>query len=576
MKYKLISNNDEIDIIKKILKNRNIENLEEIKKPSEKNIIDKYKLKNLEQAVEFIVEAVAKKFKIGLIWDCDCDGYASGALIHNYLHKRFKDINLIDYFHTGKEHGISNDIKLDEDLDVLIVVDGGSNDYKQHESLKKKGTTVLVLDHHICDKESEFAIVVNNQISPEYNNKQLSGVGICFKFCEAIDDYFGLNDNLAQYYIDLVAMGNIGDMMDLQSMETRHYAYKGLHNINNKLIRAIINKQSFSIGGKINYHTMAFYVVPLINALIREGKQEEKILMAEAFMDSDRTVPYKKRGSNDVIQVHIADECARLMGNAKSRQDNKVKKAYTQIEQIIEENKLYENKVIIIDVTELIDKNFTGLVANKLLGKYKRPIIILKKDNREANRFGGSGRGYGVENFKQVCLESGLFTLAEGHNNAFGVGCDMDRIVDITNYFNEVFKNSIFETEYEVDLELEVDKLKVSDILAVAELEDIWGSTLKEPLFLIKNIKIKDNEVVLGGTKIKIAHFKHKNINFKKMYCNDETFDRLRNKTRNQFGSKNIKIDIIGKFKVDKVGDKTFAGIEIIDFESNDYLDLIF
>lgn len=566
-----------LDMVTRVLENREIENLDELRNPSEDNIIDKYKLKNITVAVEKLLEVISIGGKIGLIWDCDCDGNTSGAMIHNFLYARFGDkLNLVDYYHTGKEHGISKDIKLDKDLNLLIVVDGGSNDYNQHKELKEVGIEVLVLDHHICDYESEDAIVVNNQISEEYENKQLSGVGICFKFCEAIDDYMGDGQEIAQYFLDLVAIGNIGDMMDLQQLETRHYAHKGLHNLNNKLLKALVEKQEFSMKGKINFHTVAFYIVPLINAMIREGKQEEKILMAEAFMDIDRKVPYKKRGATEPVMVSLQEDVARQMANAKSRQDNKVKKAYALIEKQIKEENLEKNKVIMVDVTGVVDKNFTGLVANKLLGTYKRPVMLLQKDGREENTFGGSARGFGVESFKDDFKESKLHNFAEGHNNAFGVGFKMSDKENIVEFFNKKYADVVFEKEHKIDMELMVKDLTSADILAVGELEDIWGSTLEEPLFLIKGIKIKDNEITLSGTKSKTASFKYKNISFKKYYCSNEIHDKLRAKKPNQFGSKQISIDVIGKCKIVEYNGKKFPVIDIIDFESKEDFELIF
>ena len=571
------ANPDGMGFVDVVLKNRKITNLEELRNPSELNIIDKYKLDNMVQAVEMIMEAIACGWKIGLIWDCDCDGNTSGALIHNYLHRRFgKLLNMVDYFHTGKEHGISRDVELDDDLDLLIVVDGGSNDYRQHKELKAKGTTVLVLDHHLCEYESKDAIVVNNQLSENYGNKQLSGVGICFKFCEAIDDYVGDGLDIAQDYLDLVAVGNIGDMMDLQQLETRHYAHIGLQQINNKLLKALVEKQDFSMKGRVNFHTVAFYIVPLINGMIREGTQAEKELMAEAFMDIDREIPYKKNSKTETVMVDLQKDVARQMANAKSRQDNKVKKAYGTIEKQIQEESLEENKVIIVDVTGVVDNRFTGLVANKLLGSYKRPVMLLQKDSRDNNKYGGSGRGFGVDSFKDDFRKSKLHTLAEGHHNAFGIGFLRKDKEKITEYFNNIYENMIFEKEFKVDIQMMAKDLTQSDVIAVGELEDIWGSTLQEPMFLLKGIKIKDSEIMISGTKSKTASFKYKNLSFKKYYCSDITYDKLRDKEHKTFGSKQLWIDAICKFKIANYNGKQYPIIDIIDFESREHFDLVF
>ena len=49
----------------------------------------------------------------------------------------------------------------------------GSNDYEAHAVLKLKGIDTIILDHHLADKISDDAIVINNQLS-NYSNKDLS------------------------------------------------------------------------------------------------------------------------------------------------------------------------------------------------------------------------------------------------------------------------------------------------------------------------------------------------------------------------------------------------------------------
>lgn len=577
--YDLITDNNYNNILEKVLENRNIDNLEEIKYPSVGNVIDKYLLNNIGLAVEKVLEGISSKKIFGLIWDSDCDGYCSGAIIHNYLKRRFENIEIRNYFHTGKKHGIADDIKLDKDIDILLVVDGGTNDYKQHKELKDKGIEVIILDHHEAEKVSEDAIVVNNQLCV-YENKDLSGVGICYKFCKVIDDYVGENGEytLADEFLDLVAIGNIGDMMDLRSLETRYYAYEGIHNIKNKLLKALVEKQSFSLGGKMNYEKVAFCIVPLINALIRDGKQKDKEYMAEAFMDIDRTVPYKKRGATEEVQVHIADDCARIMVNAKGSQDRKVKKAYGIIEEKILKNNLHKDKVIMVDVTGILDVNFTGLVANKLLQNFKKPILLMQKDSTKENQFGGSARGCGIDDFRAVCTDSKLFNLAEGHANAFGIGFNIDKEQEIREYFNSKFKNTEFSTKHIIDLYLDANKLNPQDIIAIGQLEDIWSRDLKEPLFLIENIHIRDSDIKITDSKSKTVYFKLRNLSFKKKYANDIILDEMKCKdiSKPHFGDKNLELSIVGKFKISKIGEKEYPAIEIVDFESSEHEDLIF
>ena len=71
-------------------------------------------------------------------------------------------------------------------FDLVLIPDAGSNDYEAHAALKKKNIDTIILDHHLVDKVSEYAIVINNQLS-DYNNKDFSGVGIVWQFCRYLD-----------------------------------------------------------------------------------------------------------------------------------------------------------------------------------------------------------------------------------------------------------------------------------------------------------------------------------------------------------------------------------------------------
>ena len=152
-----------------------------------------------------------------------------------------------------------------ENINLLIIPDASTNDIEQCKSLKEKGLDIIILDHHISNGINPYAIVVNNQMC-KYQNKALSGVGIVYKFLQALDEETW--NEYADNFLDLVALGNIADVMDIREFETRRLIDKGLANIKNHLIKALIEKQSYSMGKTINITNIQFYIVPLINALV--------------------------------------------------------------------------------------------------------------------------------------------------------------------------------------------------------------------------------------------------------------------------------------------------------------------
>ena len=116
--------------------------------------------------------------------------------------------------------------------------------------------------------------------------------------------------------------------------------------------------------------------------MIRVGSLEEKDLLFRAFTEQDEFFEYKKRATKDrpaeVIQESIYDRAARLCKNAKSRQDKMREKATVEIAELVKQNNDYD-KVIIADVTDILDSGLTGVVAIKIADIFKRPCVLLKK-----------------------------------------------------------------------------------------------------------------------------------------------------------------------------------------------------
>lgn len=108
--------------------------------------------------------------------------------------------------HNGKQHGLKDCIDKIQTKKYKLVLcpDSASNDFEEHARIKAYGGNTIVLDHHLADKISEDAIIINNQLS-NYPNKELSGVGIVWQFCRFLDKSLRLCN--ADEFLDLVALG---------------------------------------------------------------------------------------------------------------------------------------------------------------------------------------------------------------------------------------------------------------------------------------------------------------------------------------------------------------------------------
>lgn len=504
MNYRLIKNSlNDIDNPKQtILLNRGIENWKQYLNLNEDCTHDFNLLDNIDKAVSCFINHIEKKSRIHIIVDSDVDGYTSASMVYRYIKHLGEDINVTYSLHTKKQHGISEDVEIPDDCKLLIVPDAGSNDIEQCKELIEKGIDVIILDHHICDKQNDVAIVVNNQMC-DYPNKNFCGAGIVYKFIKAVDEE--LWEDYADKMLDIVALGNISDVMDMRECETRYYVDLGLTKIRSKLFKALIEKQSYSMNGVVNITSVQFYVTPILNAMIRVGSAEDKDLLFRAFIETDEVFKYKKRGETEESDEDIYTRAARLCYNAKNRQGKDVQKGVDAIDEVIKEKEIYKDKVMFINVSDILGETLTGLVAIKIAEKYNRPCLLLRRQKAREDGslyYGGSCRNFDnspIESLKDFLDSTGTFEFVQGHDNAAGISIPRENVAKSIEMCNERLSDIDFQKCFNVDFDINASDLSVGFIKAIDEMKDIFGQGIKEPLVHIKNIPIwSENFFVMG------------------------------------------------------------------------------
>lgn len=470
----------------------------------------------LQRGAKMLISHIAANDPILVVVDADCDGYTSSALLINYLHDIFPAFveNTLEYFlHDGKQHGLEDCIDLALGYKMVICPDSSSNDLEYHKQLAAAGIDVLILDHHeanIDPKEYEYACVINNQLT-DYPNKELSGVGVTWQFCRYLDSLAG--NNFANNYLDLVATGNMADMMSALSLETKQLMFAGFRpeNLKNPFIAAMAEKNSFSLNksdykpSSYNYLQVtpmgvAFFIAPYVNAMVRSGTQEEKELVFSSMLEykANKEILSNKRGHKLGETELLVDQAIRTCTNVKNRQTRAQDAGVEHLEALIEQNHMLDHKVLLFLLEKgEIDRGIAGLCANKFMAKYQRPTCILTKmiDADGTITYQGSARGYGAEmNFKQICADAGAI-YAEGHPGAFGLCLDAtpQNIEHFLSVTDEILKDLSAEPSYFVDYIWNANEIDSQAILDIASMNDYWGKDLDRAYVLIKGIKVNQN-----------------------------------------------------------------------------------
>lgn len=529
MKYKLYecANNRVENAVQGVLKNRGIEDYEYYLNLDESCLIPYFKLNNIEKGVKLLIKHLVFNNKIGILIDEDPDGFCSAAMMYLYLKKNDNKCSVEYIMHTrSKAHGLSNDVTIPDDIKLLIIPDAGTNDVEECKSLKEKGIDVLILDHHENEKENPYAVIINNQMSDKYENKNLCGAGVVYKFLQALDDE--LWNEHADDYLDLFALANISDVMDMRSYETRYLTDLGLLNIKNKCLKALINSQEYSMNGKINIHNMQWYITPILNALIRIGTLEEKELLFKAFIENNEFFEYKKRGTKDkpgeVIKESVYDRVARFCKNTKSKQDRQKEKSLKAVTEFINDKK-NDDKVIMVDTSEILDKGLTGVVAIKVAEMYNKPCILLNKffdSSKNRYMYTGSARNVShrpIDSFKDIVNSTKSFDFGQGHANAFGVGIEIERKDTALEELNNILKNVVYDSTYNVDFILNIEDMNVELIYEMSKFEDIICQGIEPPIIAVTDITLSKNDFEVYGKNEDVISFKINDIKYVQFKC---------------------------------------------------------
>ena len=557
--------------VEQVLVNRGIpyDQINHYLNTTDNDILDPRLIPHLDEGAKMLIKHISQNDKVLIQIDSDCDGYTSAALLMNYLYCLFPSFvnNNISYrVHMGKQHGIIPDT-IPEDVKLVIAPDSSSNDYEAHEYLNLSGVDVLVIDHHEADHISEYACIINNQLC-DYPTKSLSGVAMVWKFCCYIDML--LKTDHAQKFLDLVALGLVADMMDVRDFETRRLIDKGLQQIRNPYFRGAIDKDQFHFTNEITPIGVAFYIAPLINATTRVGTQEEKLMLFESMLDfrGYELVPSTKRGCKGQAETRVEQAC-RNCTNIKSRQTKIRDNSLEKIEQIIVNQNLLSNKILIVQLDDLItDRNLTGLIANQLMSEYQRPVLILNKIENEDGTitWEGSGRGYDKSRLKDFrgFLENNKYIMyAEGHANAFGIGIRDEDISAFIASTNSALDGFDFTPIYNVDFIYKSDELTPDEVIDIAGMKSLWGQGVEEAEIAVEGIKVhKDNIRILSPDKNPTLKIMLPNgINFMKFRSSEEEYNKL----YSELGY--VTINIVGECERNIWNNKISPQVMIKDYE---------
>lgn len=451
------------------------------------HLLDPYSFSSMHKAVHLIRKAYQNKEKILLFGDYDVDGITSLALLKTTLERA--GLTVEHYLpHRIKEgYGLTKNILpllKEKNISLLITADCGITNYKEIEEIRRNNIDVIVTDHHeLKDQDLPPASsIINPKIKDsQYKFRDLAGVGVAYKLCQAVSDSMLLDD------LDLVSLGTIADNAPLIG-ENRIIAKKGLDLLSETKrlgLRTIIEKAGIK-DRKFTSSFISFILGPRINA---SGRMDSAEVSLNLLMSKNQEEAIKFA---TIIEAH-------------NRQRQKIEnKILEEAKDLIErEINFKEHKVIVI-AKEAWHEGVLGIVASKLVDMFHRPVVIISKG---IDLCRGSARS--IKNFHlfQALLECKKFLNSfGGHSHAAGLVIREKAIADFKRTINEIAaKRLILEDllpTLDIDMELSLSDLNEKIILEFERLEP-FGEANPEPLFYTRNLKLKNMPRVLGRDTLK-------------------------------------------------------------------------
>ena len=498
------------EIIDTILADRGVEDAMALLYPNEDCLIPFEKLKNIDRAAKIITKNIENDGSFYVHFDTDTDGISAGSIAVRWLKEH---TDRVSYgINQGKDHGIAKlDLSVLDDIDVLWIVDSIETQMFPYEKALEAGVKhIVITDHHLVSKSMQKQMEGTGAITlvssaVDYPNPALSGSATTWKLCAymdwiELDDY---SDNL----IDLASTGLVADMCDVgvESPENRYICYKGFCNQVNPALKKINGSYEF------NSQAVSFGIAPLVNASNRMNENEKavELFLSEDSKDIKRLVNDLK-SCKEYQNLEIADIMPELEAQAASQMDKKVMFFFVET-----------------------NAEVKGLIGNKLLEKYQRPVIVLSSKMEIEEETGevikselvGSARAVGVTDFKKYVDDTGMVGSG-GHENAFGLWFDVEVLEDFQNALEDALKDVEFVQETTVDIQIDQEQITDDLIRQLKMLNRISGQGWPSISVMVSGITDYEVGQMSGGKHLKLIADSGKTLFIKWNFSGDwDQFD---------------------------------------------------
>lgn len=447
-----------------------------------------FDIKDMDKAVERILYAIDNEEKIAIYGDYDADGVTATSILYMFFEMLGADVIAYIPDRNTEGYGLNNaaiDKLCQDSVKLIVTVDNGVSAINEAEYIYKQGMELVVTDHHKVGKAlPKAAAVVNpHRVDNTSQFKDWSGVGIAFKLICALSD--GDYEEALDAFSDIIAIGTIGDVVPLLG-ENRALVKFGLEKINRgESIAVQMLRTSYSTDKKLNATSLAFSVVPRINAI---GRVSHAINAFKLL-----TSP----GGND------AEELARQAEEANAERQRLEQEILSGAQKQLQEHpEILYDRVLIFNGRDW-HAGVIGIVASRFVDRFGKPCIVIS-DNGDTAR--GSARSIdGFSLFEAISSCSTLLTHFGGHTLAAGFSLLSENIPAFKKAMSDYTKTVQMPFPcLKLDCRLKPEFIS-ADVLPIIDALEPFGAGNPQPLFGLYSMSLVAIQPIGGGKHLRLS-----------------------------------------------------------------------
>ncbi|MFZ6024924.1 MAG: single-stranded-DNA-specific exonuclease RecJ [Bacteroidota bacterium] len=458
-------------------------------------------MKDMNKAVERLLQAFQQHEKILVFGDYDVDGTTAVAAMYQYLSSIYDSVDFYIPHRYREGYGISKmgiDHAKENGFTLIVSLDCGIKSVELIGYAQTLGIDFIVCDHHLPDQSLPPAVAILNpkQQDCNYPYKELCGCGVGFKLMTALSDKLSLPAETHYTYLDLVVTAIAADIVPITG-ENRILAYYGLEKVNQNPcpgIKALM--QLAAVQKTMHITNLVFIIAPRVNAA---GRMDDARKAVQLFIEKDAN---KALSFAEMLHSDNAD---------RREADSSITEEALAM---IEANPEHTTKKSTLVYQEHWHKGVVGIVASRLIEKHYRPTIVL---TRSGDYVAGSARsvaGFNLYEAIHACREHLLGY--GGHFAAAGMTLLPEKVTDFAHAFEKAVQEQITPEqlipEINIDAVIQFSEITPAMFNILCQMEP-FGPDNMRPVFIAKKVYDTGFSKIVKEQHIRFV-VKQQNISF--------------------------------------------------------------